>query len=454
MSRRRPTTLLSFAVALAVAAAAGAWLWNDYVAERAMHEEILVARGRAVLVSMTGGLRSHQRLGMWCRRNVEMVLAETARADDSIIGVGIYDKDGRLLAGGGRMPGRIGLTGDPCWLDGGLLVPIAQKAGFCGRGGNFGRWSGTQDAAVDQMLSQPIWVAAFMSPAAYRESLARARNRAMASGTLALAVIVLGLVTVALIQRQGRLGAELALGREREARLEELTRIGAGLAHETKNPLSVIRGLAQAMIGENGAVGERARRIVDESDRMVGHLNAFLQYSRPPAPRLETVELGALVERTAELFVDEARAKGVTLSVDAAEFHARADAGLVRQALVNLLVNTLAACDRGASISIGLARSGAGGTLAVADTGRGISPQDLPFVTQPYFTRSPGGTGLGLAIVNQIAQMHGWRLEIESEPGRGTTVRVEGIEEQSGQKTRAGSAPRPAAAEKEKIEII
>jgi signal transduction histidine kinase len=212
--------------------------------------------------------------------------------------------------------------------------------------------------------------------------------------------------------------------------LEELNRLAAGLAHETKNPLSLIRGMAQSCLHKPFDSEESRRiagKIVDESDRLEGRINSFLSYSRPLDPSLSSIDLHEVVLQTVELFEEEASAKGILLQTDLEAHLVLADPDMLRQILVNLLSNSLSACRAGDSIAIRGGTEGQGAILEIRDSGKGISPEDLPQVTKPYFTRREGGTGLGLAIVSQLAQAHGWRLEIESQTDRGTTVQVLGI---------------------------
>jgi signal transduction histidine kinase len=97
----------------------------------------------------------------------------------------------------------------------------------------------------------------------------------------------------------------------------------------------------------------------------------------------------------------------------------------MRQVLLNLLGNSLAATARGGAISVATRIADDAAVLLVEDTGRGIAQEDLPRVFDPFFTRTEGGTGLGLSIVHRIVEGHDGRTRIESSPGWGTRVRVE-----------------------------
>ncbi len=445
----------------------GFWLWSDYRIERRTQRDVLVARGRAVLTALGGAIRSHGRMGMWFQESIDTVLQETV--DESIVvGLAIMDDNGDRLAVGGRFPADIRPLPEPRLREEGLIVmrrvdflPLpaermlmrevrrgprwlrpeerpaledtlasgALRGAFRGgRGPMFGPPPGVRPGpAVERMLRGPVWVAAVVNAEAYHAAVARARRRLAASAAIMLSALALGLYVVLLIQRQGRMSNELALARERERRLEELTRLGAGLAHETKNPLSVIRGLAQGLLAANAEQARPARQIIDEADRVVGRINTFLQYSRPAEPRLHAVALDALARQVTDLFADEASARGAALAVEAEPLATLADAAMVRQVLVNLLANALAATGAGGRVTVQTTDAGGESRLSVSDTGEGIAAEDLALVTQPYFTRREGGTGLGLSIVEQIVRAHGWRLRIDSAPGKGTMVVIEGI---------------------------
>jgi signal transduction histidine kinase len=104
-----------------------------------------------------------------------------------------------------------------------------------------------------------------------------------------------------------------------------------------------------------------------------------------------------------------------------------ADENLLRRALLNLILNGLRASKPGQSIRVTARRNGGTLSLTVADEGCGISAEDLPRVTEPYFTQFPGGSGLGLPIVERIASAHGWALRIESVLNHGTKSSLVGL---------------------------
>jgi signal transduction histidine kinase len=426
-------TLLSLFIALCVAAIVIFWLWSDYVQQQNALERLLIVRGRAVLSALEGGLRSHRRMGMWLRGNIDAILEETVSAP-GILGLAIIDKEGDHIAHGGTMPDIVNLSPEPQWTPAGLvLCRETQFAGFQAEASLVGRGRGRRGETAESPPREPAWLMVLLDDSEYLESLAGARRRFVGSMTITLTAILLGVTLLALVQRHGRLASELALARERQERFEELSLLGAGLAHETKNPLSVIRGVAQSWLDRPEVPSEtrtEAQRVIDESDRVVGRINSFLTYARPQSPNVSPIELGKVVSETVDLFRDEATLKNVIIHVKTEAVRAAADPDMIRQVVVNLMTNALAVCAKGDSITVEVVRSG-NGTLAmyVQDTGEGMNHEDLQHVTKPYFTRRDGGTGLGLAIVEQIVEAHKWRFEIDSSPGEGTTVRITDIEE-------------------------
>jgi signal transduction histidine kinase len=135
-----------------------------------------------------------------------------------------------------------------------------------------------------------------------------------------------------------------------------------------------------------------------------------------------------LLERVRELLQGEARGRGVALEVDDRSGGAtlRVDPGQIRQLLLNLAQNALAAVEETVAPRVVLAaeRRSAAVELLVEDNGRGIPAADLERVFDIFYSTRKGGTGLGLAIVDRIARNHGGAVAVESEPGRGTRVRV------------------------------
>jgi len=434
--RLRHATLLSLCIALCVSAVVVYGLSSDYVQQRDAIERLLIVRGRVVLSALEGGMRSHRRMGMWLRVNMDAILEETVSAP-GILGLALIDQEGARIVHSGAVPDDVKPSSTPQWTSDGLVIyretQFRGSQDLTAMGGGRMRGRGWRSEMTELSLPETTWLMVLLDGSEYRESLARARRRFAGSLAITLTAILLGVSFLTLVQRHGRLAAELNLARERQKRFEEMSLLGAGLAHETKNPLSVIRGMAQSWLKRPEVSSETradAQRIIDESDRVVGRINSFLTYARPQSPDVSPIDLGQVVAEAANLFRDEASLEDVFIHIKTESVHALADPDMVRQVVVNLMANALAACGKGDSITVELVPAGNGMlAMSVQDTGEGMSHEDLADVTKPYFTRREGGTGLGLAIVEQIVHAHNWRLDIDSSPSEGTTVRITGIEE-------------------------
>ena len=217
---------------------------------------------------------------------------------------------------------------------------------------------------------------------------------------------------------------------QRAQRLAALGRLAGGLAHEIRNPLGIVRAAAQMLQGELGGdrpLGEYTQVIQSEVDRIDRLIEQLLAYARPRPLARGPVELSNLVERAVALIRAYAGQHGVSCEVST---HNEApvidgDAELLHQALVNLLMNAVQATSPGGlvSVSVTSVRDVRSSTaiLTVRDTGRGIRPDDLQHIFDPFFTARDDGVGLGLSIVQQIVQGHGGSIDVTSAPDMGTT---------------------------------
>lgn len=249
---------------------------------------------------------------------------------------------------------------------------------------------------------------------------------------LATAILLLTASVAAWIMviRSRLLAEQLKTERTRSAHLEDLGLAAAGLAHETKNPLGIISGIAQR-IARDPEIPERSRAmleaIIDEVDKSASRLGHFMTFARQREIKPAPLDARALAARIAEILQPEFDAAGVRLEVNCPPMLIVADEDMLRQAIVNLLLNSLQASPAGGRVEIRTERHGARADLMVKDQGCGISPELLPDIFKPYVAGSPDGHGLGLAIVKRFVEDHGWTIRAESRPGRGTTVTISGI---------------------------
>jgi signal transduction histidine kinase len=233
-----------------------------------------------------------------------------------------------------------------------------------------------------------------------------------------------------------RMTEQLRQSRAQLVQSEKLASIGqmaAAVAHGLRNPLASLRAAAQLARHrvEAPAAREQLNAIVEQVDRLDLRIAHLLTFSRPAPfhPLRERVQ--TLVEGALAGFSELLRQRRVELSVTcgAALPEIRVDPMRLEQALTEIVSNALDAMPEGGRLEIAArTQQGAGGAtgvmLEVADSGRGIPPEILPNLCEPFFTTRPEGTGLGLAIAKRYIEEAGGQLDIVSAVGRGTTVRL------------------------------
>lgn len=213
--------------------------------------------------------------------------------------------------------------------------------------------------------------------------------------------------------------AELA----QSEKLAALGRLAAGIAHEVRNPLGVIRASA-SMVQESFDEGTDDHRacgmITDEIDRLDGLIGALLAFARPAPMKLSQTSLSAVVRRAMTLAME---ARDVHVDADAVPDESlRADGDLLTQLLFGFFVNAAEAGAR--TVAVRSARAGSEITLEIADDGAGIALEDEARVFEPFFTTKDTGTGLGLPMAARIVGAHGGHIEIVQ--GRGLGERGRG----------------------------
>jgi two-component system sensor histidine kinase HydH len=212
----------------------------------------------------------------------------------------------------------------------------------------------------------------------------------------------------------------------RKEKLAAVGSLAAGIAHEIRNPLSSIKGLATYFgnkFAETDEDKESAGVMVREVDRLNRVISELLEFARPSELKLKQKNIKELLEHSVRLVQQDAKSNNIEIDLAVSDGlpSALLDPDRFSQALLNLYLNAIQAMDEGGVLSV-KSTLGEEGEIKVeiADTGAGINPNDLNKVFDPYFTTKTKGTGLGLAIVHKIIEAHNGEIRIRSAPGKGT----------------------------------
>ncbi|MFP7755808.1 two-component system sensor histidine kinase NtrB [Thermodesulfobacteriota bacterium B35] len=215
-------------------------------------------------------------------------------------------------------------------------------------------------------------------------------------------------------------------------RLAAVGRMAAGVAHEVRNPLSSVKGLALLLrdkFASSSRESEMATLLVQEVERMNRTISELLSFARPASLALAPVHLEELLRQAARLIDADAASDGIsiTLTLEEGLPAVMADRDRLNQVFINIMLNGVQSMDQGGELRVA-ARGAAGGRsveVIIEDTGSGMDPETMEQVFYPYFTTREDGTGIGLAISQKIISDHGGSIRMESEPGRGTRVTIE-----------------------------
>jgi signal transduction histidine kinase len=268
-------------------------------------------------------------------------------------------------------------------------------------------------------------------------SLSTAEMRAAVRNDLLLRGLVTALAGAAFlvsglawrnVRKSSELQIRLVKAGEMNAHLSEMNFAAAGLAHETRNPLNLIRGHAQmvALQAENSPkLKEYASRIVEEADRVTVQLNEFIHYSKPREAHPAPVELPGLAADVARTLQPDVEDKQLRIQLMDTPLTVEADEALFRQALFNLVLNATQAVAPGGRIEVRWRIDTSHEAIVeVADDGPGVPEGDRTAIFKPYVTMRPKGAGLGLAIVQQIVAAHGWTIACEANEPKGALFRI------------------------------
>ena len=248
-------------------------------------------------------------------------------------------------------------------------------------------------------------------------------------GVLTLALLSMAFAAIWILFGRARRLEEQANEAERMAYIGTLA---SGLAHEIRNPLNSLSLNMQMLEEESTHAGGTHKRLLSitrsELHRLERLATDFLSYAKPRPVEIEEIPAVELLEQVLEVMSGEVQERGAVVEIEDSSAGAmvRVDVGQIKQLLMNLTHNALAATEdvRNAVVRLIARRMGSDVAFEVNDNGPGIEEADQQRIFDLFYSTRKGGTGLGLAIVKRIARAHGADMEVDSRPGAGTTMRL------------------------------
>jgi signal transduction histidine kinase len=232
--------------------------------------------------------------------------------------------------------------------------------------------------------------------------------------------------------RESRMEIE-KMHRTQMSRAEHLATLGelaTGLAHEIRNPLAGIAGVIE-IIGRDLPESSPARAMVKDVRIEINQINRILtdllETARPHPTQMMRSNLNTTVEHAVMLARQQVLSKPIRIELQQAPSLAEVehDSDQIHQVVLNLLLNAVQAIEGSGTVTVAIGKHGECATIAVTDTGRGMTAQQIAQIFRPFFTTRPNGTGLGLPLVRRIVDEHHGRIIVTSEPGKGSTFEVE-----------------------------
>jgi two-component system, NtrC family, nitrogen regulation sensor histidine kinase NtrY len=235
-----------------------------------------------------------------------------------------------------------------------------------------------------------------------------------------------------------RMTQELVAQRERLVQAERVAawrELARRLAHELKNPLFPLQITVENLQRAREKAPEQFEEVFREGTgtllaelanlkQIVGR---FSDFAKMPAPQIQPVDLNGLVNETVKLFEAQFVRAHITArtELDRGLPPVAADAEQMTRVLQNLVLNAIDAMPQGGELTVRTAAHNGGARLEVSDTGQGLTPEECDRLFTPYYTTKTHGTGLGLAIVQSVISDHQGRIWVESQPGKGTSFRID-----------------------------
>ena len=218
---------------------------------------------------------------------------------------------------------------------------------------------------------------------------------------------------------------QLELQLDVSSRLAAISRLTSGVAHEIKNPLNAMALHLEVLKSKLDAAEPEIDVIAREIQRLDNVVKTFLSFNKPIELQTSPVDLSELVQEVVTLVAVDASGRNIQVDTDLdRNTWVNGDRDLLKQAILNVIINAQEAMQEGGRLAIRTERVGAEFHVVIADSGPGIPADVQDRIFNLYFTTKEGGSGIGLAMTFRVVQLHSGTIDFVSEPGKGTTFRL------------------------------
>lgn len=408
---------------------------RDYGRENAAAQQALEDKGRVLARALESGARAG--MGMRMHHAQLQSMLEEMAWQPGVLWFAVTDEQGKVMAHSD--PQRVGKT---------LYPPEAMRALQVGEKERWRRVDTPEPALELYRQFRPLDAARghHMRMMMRRDAVetpqvifiafdvreidaeqARAQRNMVVMLCAAVLVMVATLLAQFWFRRYQRSRRQLQEATHRREKLVALGHLAAGVAHEIRNPLSSIKGLAKYFAERTPPGGEAyalAQVMAKEADRLNRVVSELLELVRPAHLKWQPVDLNDVIAHSLQLVSQDAAGRAIQLRFTPQPSLRRiqADPDRLNQVLLNLYLNAIQAIGRDGLITVAVSDGGDGSVqLSVTDSGKGMTEEQQQAIFTPYFTTKADGTGLGLAVVQNIVEQHGGTIQVESSPGRGAT---------------------------------
>lgn len=414
-----------------------AMIVRDYGRETAAARQNIEEKGSVLIRALESGTRVG--MGMRMHHAQLQALLEEMAWQPGVLWFAVTDENGKIIA-----------HSDPQQVDTALYSPAQMRELKVGeqerwrrlaepqpaleiyrqfrplnpaRGHHMGMMKRCNSALAQPNVPQVIFIA--FDSRELDAAQARGLRNMMIMLVAAALVIVATILAQFWFRRYRRSRQQLQEAMARKEKLMALGHLAAGVAHEIRNPLSSIKGLAKYFAERTppgGEAQELALVMAKEADRLNRVVSELLELVRPAHLNYQPVDINALIHHSLQLVSQDAQSRGIELQFTPHPelTSIKADPDRLNQVLLNLYLNAMQAIGRDGVIHVSASEADRQRVkIVVKDSGKGMSDEELQAIFTPYFTTKADGTGLGLAVVQNIIEQHGGTIRAESQPGAG-----------------------------------